>query len=963
MGRTRRDRPLRALALTFAVAAAPAGALDPALEISQYVHQRWRAPQALPHDNVSALAQTRDGYLWVGTVEGLARFDGARAVTFDRSNTPELADNWIKALLEDRGGRLWIASYGGGLASYEGGRFRRWSSAEGLAAAGVLTSLLEDRSGRIWLGGLGGLHRLEGERFVAEEIAGRAPVVKALHEDRSGTLWVGTAHGLYRRLAGAWQRVEEFGSEVVNALASTADGLWIGTEKRGLARLDGGRLSRLGPAEGLAHFRVWTLAVDGDGALWIGTDGGGLQRLHAGRLSSFASHDGLANDYVWAILEDREGGVWVGTNGGGLHRFSAGRVVPWTTREGLPSDFTWAVGRDGDGALLVGSEETGLARRVGERFERLRWDGPPDSAKSFVLRRDGTLWVGGHRGLWVRRGDVLVRADLPGLAEATVNALAEARDGTLWIATNSNGLLRLTGRDLERVGFDDEAGGAAVSSVLPVRDGSVWAGTMAGAMHLRDGALRLWTLADGLPSAYVTDLFEGTDGAVWIATRGGLARWQDGRLAALTAAHGLVDDAIMVAQPDRAGGVWLGGNRGLARVDLAEAEAVLAGRRERLTSLGLGPDDGLPSVEINGAGNSSFEDVDGRLWFATRGGVAAIDPAGLAPDLEPPPVRIEEVTADGVRVDGAAAARLAPGVRRIVLRFTTPTFDSIDRIRFRFRLEGFDPDWIEARTGRSAEYTNLEHGRYRFRVVAADRDGIWSEEEATFEFVVLPHWWETLAFRAAVVLFFLVAGPVFYLRRVRSLRSQRDRLERQVAERTAEIEAANVRLAELASRDALTGLANRRTFDETLETEWRRAERLGLPLALLMIDVDEFKAFNDAAGHPAGDACLQAVAAALAALFRRAGELVVRYGGEEFAVLLPALARDEAATVAAAARAHVAHLALPHRASSVAPVVTVSIGVAWAEPSHGKRSGELVADADRALYRAKQNGRNRVEVA
>ena len=965
---SRRLGPVVLCACLALAVGAPGWALDPEVAITQYVQNVWRAPGTLPHDDVTSILQTRDSYLWIGTVEGLARFDGVRSVVFDKSNTPAFANNWVKALLEDRAGRLWVGTLGGGLVCLENGRFVRFGAAEGLSAD-VISALYEDRAGQVWVGTSGeGLFRFQEGRFVrapgTEAIAARS--VRALVEDRDGRLWIGTETGLFHYLQGVTTRLpRESGwtSETILSLAADDGGLWIGTEEGLLHRFVDGRVSAIAPRERLARERIWSLALDHDGNLWIGTDGGGLGRLSRGVLTTFDTRNGLTNDFVWALYEDREGSLWIGTNGGGLNRLKNGAVVALTTREGLPSDFIWSVLRSRDGSLWIGTEDAGVVRiRDGRLTTYSTREGLEGSARALVERADGTLWIGGDGGLFVWDAGRIRSSGIVGHADDVIQALAEDPSGTLWIGTVSRGLMALAGGRLRRLSTADGLSSDSVTALLPARDGALWIGPVGGLDRRQsDGRLTALTSADGLPANYVTALFEGPDGALWVATRGGLARVQNGGVASVTAAHGLLDDALMSALPGNDGAIWMGSNRGLFRAPRAEIEAVMAGRRDRLSSRSFGLEDGLRSVEVNSSGSSRWKDADGRLWFATRGGVAAVDPGRRRTNPLPPPVAIEEVVADGRTLPAGGGWRLPAATQRIEFHYTALSFVSIPGTRLRHRLEGFDPDWIAAEADRTAYYTSLPHGRYRFRVIAANSDGVWNQEGASVAFEIAPRLHETIWFRALAVLIFAFLGPLFYLARVRSLRDRQAELERLVAERTAQVEAANARLEQLAHQDSLTGVANRRLLDETLDEEWRRGTRLCTPVALLLIDVDLFKAFNDRLGHLAGDAGLQAIATTLAETCRRAGEFVARYGGEEFAVLLPGAARSDALAAAEKVRRNTERLALPHPASTVAPVVTVSVGVAWADPSSGGTAVELLHAADRALYRAKQNGRNRVE--
>lgn len=955
-----------ALLASLVLSAATAEALDPERALTQYVQSVWRAPTHLPHDDVSAIAQTRDGYLWIGTVEGLARFDGVRSLVFDKGNTPEIRNNWIRALREDREGRLWIGTFGGGLVCRDGVRFVSYGAAEGLPAD-VIYTIFEDAAGHVLVGTQGkGLFRFEAGRFVSEpgseELAARS--VRAFALEPGGVLWIGTETGLFRRDPGegaSFVRQRGLPNDEILSLALTEEGLYCGTERKGLVGMVGGHFSSITTRDGLAHDRVWSLAVDRDQNLWIGTDGGGLQRLSRGRLSTFSTRSGLSNDYVWALLEDREGSLWVGTNGGGLNQLRNGGVVSLTMREGLPSDFVWAILRARDGSLYLGTEDRGLSRRKGETTTTFSLrEGLDGSVRALLQDSRQQLWIGGSLGLFrLEQGRVRPVPLLPGAG--TVHALAEDPSGMLWVGTTT-GLKSLEGSRVRDFSTGYGLPAATVTMLLVARDGSLWAGTSAGLWHGKGGGFVTFGKEQGLPSLFVTTVLEDPSGTIWAATRGGLVRVREGRLEVLTSRHGLPDDAIVSALLDDEGGFWMGGNRGLFRTSLADLNDVLGGGRETVRSQAFGLEDGMRSVEVNHAGSARFKDADGRLWFATRGGAASVPPLHLPP-TPPPPVLIEEARADGQALGGAGPWRLAAGTRRLDIHFTALSFRAPLSIRLRHRLEGFDPDWVEAGPDRTAHYTNLSHGRYRFQVAAASADGTWSEPGAVASLEIEPRFHETVWFRSAAFILVGLAGPLFYRQRVRRLGRQKAELERLVAERTAEVEAANARLAHLLREDALTGVANRRRLDEALEEEWRRSARHESALALVLVDVDFFKAYNDRLGHPAGDLCLKAVAKAVAEAAQRAGELVARYGGEEFAVLLPGVSRDQAHAAGENLRERVAALALVHPDSPVGPHVTVSVGAASISPGPDVQAADLVAAADRALYAAKQAGRNRVEMA
>ena len=372
----------------------------------------------------------------------------------------------------------------------------------------------------------------------------------------------------------------------------------------------------------------------------------------------------------------------------------------------------------------------------------------------------------------------------------------------------------------------------------------------------------------------------------------------------------------------------------------------------------------MKNRECNGANQPpAWKDSLGRLWFPTIEGVAVVDPKHLVGNETQPPVNLEQIVVDGRTITPREGLTLAPGARNLEFHYVAPSFVAPARVRYRYLLEGLDPEWVEAGARRAAYYSRLPPGRYRFRVAAANDEGVWNETGAALSFVLRPRLYQTPWFYAVCGL--ALVGVVWGgdRLRVRRVRTREEALERLVEERTRALAEANLRLERLSSLDGLTAVANRRRFDEALDLEWRRASRTGAPLSLVMLDLDYFKDFNDTNGHLAGDERLRQVAQALAGTLGRAGDLVARYGGEEFVVLLPGMAADDAWALAERLRQSVEALALSHNASQVSRVVTLSAGVATAFAEEKTSPAALVAAADAALYQAKREGRNRVAKA
>lgn len=959
------------ICLVAALLALPsrAAALDPAKAITQFMHSVWQTRDGLPQNTISAIAQTPDGHLWLGTREGLARFDGLRFKIFNTESTPEIGHNQILSLFTDKDGALWIGTWGGGLTRLEAGRFTRFTAADGLPSE-LVSAIFQDAQGRLWVGtDGGGLTRLDGDRFTpipSRDALGKH--VRAIAEDATG-LWIGSDAGLARLAHGG--SLESFGPQQglahrsVRTLLRTRGGvLWIGTE-HGLNWMDGRTLWSFPDGRPLAHDMILALREDRHGGVWVGTDAQGLRRVHDGVVASFTSQDGLSNNSVYSLFEDREENLWIGTNLGGLNRLRDARITPFTQREGLSSNYTRSVFEDAEGSLWIGTEGGGINRLRDGRITTFttKQGLSNDTVLSIAQDPSGALWIGTDSGLTRFQNDRMqsMTRNTP-MANESVLALAIGADGSIWMGTYAAGLVQY--RDGAFTAFNTSNGFPhnTVNVIHEARDGTLWIGTRGGGLsRYRDGQFTTFTTRDGLTDNLVFALHEDAAGAIWIGTYGGgLNRLKDGRFTSVRRAQGLYDDVIHRIVDDGAGQFWMSTNRGIFRVRNAELDAVADGTAAAATSVAYGSRDGMRNAECNGGGSAGAMTRDGRIWFPTIEGVVSLDPKQLGTSAPPPPVAIADVLVDGRAVDPRPPLTLPASAQTLALDFTAMSLVAPESIRFRYRLEGLEDEWVEADGRRTAYYSKLPPGRYQFRVIASSRDGVWGDAGATLALAVAPNWYETAWFRGGVVLMLALIGPLLYRARVAHLIAQKASLERIVAERTAELAEANARLVRLADEDGLTGLLNRRAFDAALDAECRRAARANAPLALLLIDIDAFKAYNDHFGHQAGDVCLRAVSDAVRHAHRRAGELVARYGGEELSVILPGVSPPAAAEMAEQVRRSVENLALPHPASPAARIVTISVGVASCRGDVSCSHEALVAAADRALYRAKQDGRNRV---
>lgn len=957
---------MRLMRLTLAglavVLAAPLPALEPTLQISQYHLQVW-GDADLPSPIITQLLQTRDGHLWVGTPEGLARFDGARFDAFTPVTTDGVVPSYILALAEDATGVLWIGT-ANGLVRFWDGTFTHFSARDGLPQD-VVMSLATAPDGSVWIGtNGGGLCRLRDGRFTTlttrDGLASDYPIT--LQVDREGSLWIGHLRSVDRWRDGRIQAVLPAGRLVPSPPGTDARLL---TPAGPAVWRDGRIVPDPRTPAGTSRF-----LDDRDGNLWLGVAGRGLCRSRDGQVACsglewiLPQAEGAPPIDVEALIEDRAGNLWVGTDRS-LVCISSPRVVPFGPREGFPSETARTVVEDRAGHLWAGGPDGLLVPTgAGWRLVTARDGLPANHVTSLLAARDGSVWVGTEAGLRVWRGGRLESPPEPlPRSRALVLDLEEDATGSIWVSLRDEGLVKV-GRGAVRV-FTERDGltDRRIGAILPAPDGSVWAGGTAGLNRFSGGRWKHWTTSDGLAANYVLTLHEDREGTLWIGSWGGLSRLRDGRLTAWTPRHGLPTDIVYQLLEDDRDNLWLGTPAGVLAVARAELEAVATGAQERLQGRLLTEADGMRGRQCFGTSQpAGVRTRDGHLWFAAQNALVRVDPPRALQPEPAPAVVLGEILVNGAPQQKGAGVLVPPGRRSLEVTFTAPVFEAPERVRFRCRLVGFDEGWQELGERRGTIYTNLPPGRMRFEVAAAHGRSDWGPATG-FAVHVRPLFRETWGFPVLVVLSAALATAGAVRWRLRALERRRRELEALVAERTAQLAEANRELERLASEDGLTRLANRRTFESFYSDEYRRATRNAAPLSVIMLDVDCFKRYNDRHGHLAGDECLRAVSAVLRERVRRAGDLVARYGGEEFVIVLANADLEGARLVAEQVRQAVEALGLPHGASDVAPHVTISLGVASRVPRIGDDPAALVAAADTQLYRAKAAGRNRVASA
>jgi ligand-binding sensor domain-containing protein len=774
----------------------------------RYTTRTWQTDEGLPANSVQAIAQTQDGYLWVGTSAGLARFDGLAFTAANAPCAPELDHCSITALAAAADRSLWVGTDGCGLVRLQDSQCTRFNTTNGLAGERV-NAIYQDRQGALWVGTTTGMSRYRNGRFTSFTTRQglSSDNVRAICEDRTGELWLATGAGL-NRLAGrkmvSFPMPNGLPNDSVRAICQDRGGrIWIGSNN-GMLWYSSywTNFYAYNTRYGLSDTFVSAICEDREGNLWVGTYSG-LNRFREGRFFPELNNEGVPFDRVNALFEDREGDLWVGSREG-LTRLTPKRFVTYTRRQGLTHNNVTSVLEDNSGSIWLGTWGGGLDRLKDERVTAFAATNV--FAQGLVLSlceaRDGSLWFGADfDGALTRlkEGRFTHYTWHDGLLNAPVRALHEDRAGTLWIGTGE-GLCALKNRKFEPYSGPDQAGHAAVRSICEDRQGTLWFGTEAGLVRLQKGHFRRFTTQDGLSDDSVLALCTDPEGVLWIGTAGhGLVRWRDGHFGSCGKKQGLFSDEIFSILEDDHGWLWMSCSRGVFRVRKADLNEVCDGKRQRVTSLEYGRNDGLETIQCSGVAQpAGWKSRDGRLWFATSKGLAMVDPNTIRINSWAPPVVIEHVLADkrpilfagsdrsASRRDAGAALVIPPGRGELEFRYAALSLQAPETCRFRYQLEGVDSEWVEAGTRRSAHYNNIYPGQYTFRVVACNKDGTWNEQGAALALVVRPHLWQTWWWRGlvAVLLVGSVGGTARYvsqkrLRRQLELLEQRHALEKE----------------------------------------------------------------------------------------------------------------------------------------------------------------------------------------
>jgi len=717
----------------------------------QYQLRNWTVENGLPQNVIRGIAQTPDGYLWIATLNGVARFDGVRFVLFNRSNTPGIDSNRFSSMVKGQNGDLWLGSEDGALTRYHDGTFRTYGPEDGIPA-GSIRGTTTDAAGDIWILSETSILKWNSK---TEEFLDVTPGEVKLN---------------YQPLR--WQEA----------------GFW-GCDNSTLYIFAQGRLLNYSLPKWLPQNSIWDVGLDGAGDIWIedldGKQGiipankkdvqhvdpkhpvrityrdahGRVWTAHVGTrltlLLDFVSSGRPVTIAYTRFMEDREGNIWIGTEGNGLYQLQEQIINVYSKAQGMIDQNIYPIYQDRSGAIWLGAWSTGLSCfRDGHFTNYTNADGLPGRLVSALGGdREGNLWVGTHGGLVIFQNGRFHKTDVQLPDGAVVDVILQDRGGTMWFGT-TDGLVAYRNGPSRTLTQQDGLASNDVRVIIQSAPGDLWVGSYGGLTRIHGGQFTHWTEQDGLPSNSIRALYEDRDGVLWIGTYdGGLARLKNGKFTRYTQQDGLFDDGVFQILEDGRGNLWMSSNRGIYRVSKLELNEFAEGKIATITSVAYGKADGMLNVECNGGmWPAGIKAQDGKLWFPTQDGAAVIDPSLVRVNPQPPPVVIEAAYLDHVRAPIHGSLRIPPNKENLEIEYTALSFIHSDQIRFRYQLQGLDSHWVDAGSRRTAYYSHLPPGTYTFHVIADNSDGVWNNVGQSLTVIALAPFYRTWWFFALEVL-------------------------------------------------------------------------------------------------------------------------------------------------------------------------------------------------------------------
>lgn len=797
--------PLKLLRLAILLVS-PATVFEPSIVASErnapwLPIEVWRQSQGLPQNSVKAILQTRDGYMWIGTKGGLARFDGVRFAVFDDRDQSQIRENEIWALEEGDDSSLWIGTYGGGVSRLKDGRFTIYSQKDGLSGDAI-AELCKGPDGAIWIATDQGLSRFKDGKFTnySTNDGLASNTIRGLYADVDGSIWIGTNKGgVHRYKDGKIYREAITGLDprsVVEEFCRDGEGrFWIATTK-GVFHSKTNTGTDYEAAKGLSSEFAIVVSEDNEGNVWVGNQAG-LDKFDR---SSNTFSSAVRGNTINSIYSDREGNLWLGDSNDGLSRLRQGLFKSYTKADGLSDDIATTVLQDSHRTIWLGTAK-GL---------NVFKDGKPqlfpllDSDKLFITSlaqdRDKSIWVGaGDRLFKLSYDPHCTNSCTPKVSEVqnkafegtNIKVIHGDRSGALWIGTAFDGVFVLRNGTFEAYSTKNGLSNNAIRGIVEDADGNIWIGTKGGGLNrFSNGKFSVYTTKDGLANDAVQYLYLDRSTTLWIATREGVNRFKNGKLATIRVTDGLFASFVYSFVEDDRGNLWMSCSKGIFRVAKQQLDDFADGKTARINSIAYGLEHGLSStVGVVAQHPLSFRTLDGKIWFCTLKGISVVEPHRLSTHNVPPLVHLESVTVDRhTYYLNNSEISAPPGRGDLVFHYTGLSFFAPNNVRFKYKLQGYDRDWIDAGVRREAYYSNIPPGQYVFHVMAMNSDGVWNEKSESFTLNLTPHFYQTYWFYGLCVLF--TGAMVFFVAAMR-LRQTRER-ERRLAElvniRTSELQ-------------------------------------------------------------------------------------------------------------------------------------------------------------------------------
>ncbi len=831
--------------LFFSLLYAPPTKAENSSKDVQFIPRILTVNDGLP-PGVESIAQTQDGYMWFATQDGLARFDGAQFKVFDKNNTPGINHNYITVLLADQArGTLWIGTYGGGLTRYQAGSFKSYTTSDGLPG-NFIFELAQGPAQELLVGTDKGLAVFKNEKIEQVQLPGEAlnKRVAPITASPDGSAWFLYEGAIYRMDKEGKISKPEFQISDANTIyADHEANIWVGTRAHGLYEWSGGKTTHYSNAPLLPQTPVRAIYQDHKGKIWVEIYKAGLcQPRPGGTFDCYTSKDGLPESNVTAIYEDHEGNLWLAAEEYGVIRLRVNSFFTHDERRGLSNNNVLSIHESSDGTLWVGSRP-GLTRIQDGRITTIKIAStvPGNAVSAIEDAGNGDLWLGTQEGLKLLHDGKVIQTFTTqnGWASNSVTALFRDHQGNLWMGNRAGGLTRYAHGKFTRLTQKDGLLSTWVRSVMEDHEGGVWFSTAQGVMRFKDGEF-----TDNIPlaaaekdtSTGVNCMYEDDEHVFWLGTFGsGLVRFSNGKFVSFRQKDGLLDDTLWSIVEDGSRNLWMSSNRGLFRVSKSSLEDFASGRTARISSTVYGLADGLPTTDFNGGDQTmGLRTREGKLVFATSRGAVEVDPNHLRTNPLAPPVVIEESLINQMQVPDQASMPVGRG--ELEFHFAGLSFAEPSRVVFRYKLEGFDKDWISSGGRHTAYYTNIPPGKYQFRVMAANNDGVWNEAGASLNFTLSPKFYQTHWFLMLCATVTAVLGLFAYQWRIRRIAAV---LDAQFQERLAERTRIARDLHDTLLQSFLSASMQLHVANDQLPTEWPAKPIVSNVLELMKHAIDE----------------------------------------------------------------------------------------------------------------------------